>query len=128
MAAGRPPARVGYRISGSASMTKHEPHTQHQAAYTAAVCSPTTVRAIMAALEADFTQPTVAELHRAICERVRDMREAGAQPESVLATIKRLAARAVADGGQATPDRSSEATALVSQVAQWCIAEYFRKP
>ena len=110
-------------------MTSREPHTQQVAAYGPLTVAEPTIRLLLSAFGHDGTgEPDVASLHVAVCERVRAMRDAGDQPEVVLARMKRTAAAALNDADAARGTRPGDASALVAQVGQWCIAEYFRKP
>jgi hypothetical protein len=97
-------------------------------AYTPGESSGPAIRHLLAALGHEGAEPTIVELHLAVCERVRAMRDEGAHPETVLAAMKKLAASAIGDSGTIRAERSAQASALVAQVGQWCIAEYFRKP
>src|SRR5688572_14473513 len=109
-------------------MTSHERHTEPTPTYSPGGSSEPTIRHFLSALGHDTAEATVAELHVAVCERVRSMRDEGALPEVVLVTLKKLAASAIRDSGAVRAERSAEMSALVAQVGQWCIAEYFRKP
>ena len=108
-------------------MTSHEPRTQPPASYAPPAVPEATIRLLLAALDHDASEASIATLHTAICERVRLMREAGDQPEVVLARMKRLTATALNDGTPPRAARTGDPAALVAQVGQWCIAEYFRK-
>ena len=107
-------------------MTSHEPHTQPPASYAPLAISEPTIRLLLTAFGHDDADASIGALHTAICERVRAMRDAGDPPEVVLARMKRVAATTVNEAG-ARNARAGEASALVAQVGQWCIAEYFRK-
>jgi hypothetical protein len=109
-------------------MTSHERHTEARPAYTPGAGSESAIRHVLAALGHAGAEPTVAELHTIVCGRVRALRDGGALPETVLATMKKLTASAIGDSGMIRAERSAESSALVAQVGQWCIAEYFRKP
>ena len=109
-------------------MTSHEPRMQPSGSYAPLAVPEPTIRLLLAALDHDTSDTSVGALHIAVCERVRLMRDAGDQPEVVLARMKRLAATALNDAAATRGARAGEATALVAEVGQWCIAEYFRKP
>ena len=109
-------------------MTSHERHTEPTPTYTPGASSVPTIRHFLSALGHHGAEPTVAELHIAVCERVRSMRDEGALPELVLVTLKKVAASAIKDSGAIRAERSAEMSEFVAQVGQWCIAEYFRKP
>src|SRR5688500_12860847 len=79
------------------SMTSHERRTHERTAYTPAVPSKPAISGLLAALGDATAEPTLADLHRVVCERVREMRDAGAHPEAVLASIKGLAVQATLD-------------------------------
>ncbi len=109
-------------------MTTPELHT-HRSAFTTPLSVPEpTIRILLASLgHDDGGDATIGTLHTAICERVRAMRDAGDPPEAVLARVKRLTAAALNDGDASRGARQGDATAVVAQVGQWCIAEYFRR-
>jgi len=109
-------------------MTSHERHTEPTPAYMPGAGSEGAIRHVLAALGHAGAEPTIAELHIIVCERVRTMRDDGALPETVLSTLKKLTASAIGDSGMIRAERSAESSALIAQVGQWCIAEYFRKP
>lgn len=109
-------------------MTSHEPHAQPLPSHAPLTIPEPTIRRLLAALDHDDAgDATIGALHIAICERVRAMRDAGDPPEAVLSRMKRLTAATVNDPANSRGTRAGEASALVAQVAQWCIAEYFRK-
>ena len=108
-------------------MTSHEPRVHHPTPYAATTVSEPVIRQLLVALGHDGRETTVAALHVAVCEHVRAMRDAGQHPEVVLSEVKQLAAAALSDASAPRSVRSGEAAALLSQVGQWCIAEYFRK-
>lgn len=109
-------------------MTSQEPHTQQSGSYAPVTVPESTIRLLLVAFGHESTgDATVGVLHQAICERVRAMRDAGDPPETVLARVKRLTATALNDPKASRGARPAEASALVAQVGQWCIAEYFRK-
>lgn len=108
-------------------MTSHEPHLHPQPTRSSGGLSDAMIGSLLAALGRAEAETTMDELHRAVCDRVRTMRDEGAQPESVLAAIKKVAAAALRDAGPARGGQTGEAARLVAQIGQWCIAEYFRK-
>ena len=109
-------------------MSSQEPQTQRTPSYAPLAVPEPTIRLLLAAFDReDAGEATIGALHTAICERVRAMRDAGDQPEAVLARVKRLTAATLNDTNAALGTRPGDATALIAQVAQWCIAEYFRK-
>ena len=109
-------------------MTSHEPHTQQSGSYAPLTVPESTIRLLLVAFGHDeIGEATVGVLHRAICDRVRAMRDEGDPPETVLARVKRLTATALNESNASRGARPSDATALVAQVGQWCISEYFRK-
>lgn len=108
-------------------MTSHEPHLHPQPTHSSGRLSDALIGSLLSALGRAGAEATMEELQRAVCDRVRSMRDEGALPESVLAAIKKLAAATVRDAGTARGGRPGDAAAVVAQIGQWCIAEYFRK-
>ena len=108
-------------------MTSHEPHTERARSYTSLALPEPAIRTLLTVLGHEDAAPTVSELRLAVCERVRVMRDDGHHPEVVLSRIKQLTASALNDAQTPHGMRSGEATALLAQVGQWCIAEYFRQ-
>ena len=109
-------------------MTSGEPHTQRSGSLSPVSVAEPSIRLLLEALGyGNGADANVGTLHAAICDEVRRMRDAGSPPEAVLARMKRLAATALSEVGVPRNTRPGEATALVTQVGQWCIAEYFRK-
>jgi len=108
-------------------MTSHEPHLHPQPTRSSGGLSDAMIGSLLSALGRAGAETTMDELQRAVCDRVRAMRDEGAPPEAVLAAIKKVAAATVRDAGPARGGRPGDAAALVAQIGQWCIAEYFRK-
>lgn len=108
-------------------MTSHEPYPHSLPTHSSSRLSGAMIGSLLAALGRAGTEATMEELQRAVCDRVHAMRGEGALPEAVLAAIKKTAAATVRDAGTARGGRAGDAAALVAQIGQWCIAEYFRK-
>jgi hypothetical protein len=106
-------------------MVSREPYTWTSGQYHPDSGSDALVRALRAAIEEGETAPYDLPLQKLVCERVRAMRDAGSPPETVIVRLKELTRNAVAPLIASNSDAVS-AEALVAQVTQWCIAQYFR--
>ena len=106
-------------------MVSREPYTWAAGQYNPESGSDALVRALRGAIEDGSTAPYSPELRELVNARVKAMRDAGSQPETVIVRLKDLTRFAVAPViGSNSAAVSAEI--LIAQVTQWCIAQYFR--
>ena len=69
----------------------------------------------------DYGSPT---LHREVCDYVRDLRDRGLPPESVVIAVKSAVHGATGPSPRAT-ERGRRSAELLDRVVRWCIEEYY---